>query len=128
MSEQDLRGLLELEKKFYRKLSELAALTQDLADAVDRQDQVSLGLMLSLREKAILELQEVRSYIDLLRYDFDAQYLPRFEALLQGEDATSPFEQPVVEVIAANNRLLQQIVLQDKTVNQRLCGDRSVYT
>lgn len=127
MSEQDLKGLWELEKKFYRKLSELMGLTRELADAVEWQDQVSLTLLLSMRQKVILELEEVRNYIDLLRYDFDAITALRFDALLSGSAAENVAEQPVVETISANRHLLSQVHKLDQHLNHKLCGQNSFY-
>jgi len=127
MSEQDLNGLLELEKKFSQKLIEALRLTGDLAQSVDRQDQVSIGMLLSMRQKTILELQEISHYIDLMRVELDASALARFDQLLSGAAAQSPQELPLTECIASNHRSLEQLGALDQAISQRLCGEHSFY-
>lgn len=127
MRKSDLTELLELEKKFKRKLTEAIQVTQDLAEAIERQDAVSIDMLLSIRHKSILEMQEVRSFIDLKRLDLDSHDLPRMDALLAGAAAEIPDERPVAEIIASNQRLLSQLLSMDRALNQKLCGANSVY-
>jgi hypothetical protein len=127
MTEEALSVLLELEKRCYHKLVEATDLTRDLSEAVDRNDQVSLGLFLSLRQKALLEMQEIRSLMQLKRLELDPSEVEAFDRLLAGETAESPLEQPLVEQIAANRRLLGQLEAMDRRVNEKLCGEHSFY-
>jgi len=127
MTEEALSVLLELEKRCYHKLVEAMDLTRDLSEAVDRNDQVSLGLFLSLRQKALLEMQEIRSLMQLKRLELDPSEVEAFDRLLAGETAESPLEQPLVEQIAANRRLLGQLDAMDRRVNEKLCGEHSFY-
>lgn len=127
MTGQRLAGLLELEKKFSHRLEEALSLTRDLAESVDRQDQVSIGMLLSMRQKTILELQEIFHYIHLIRLELDQSALARFDQLLSGASAQSPQELPLTECIASNRRLLQHLGELDQSVSQRLCRDRSFY-
>lgn len=127
MTEEALSVLLELEKRCYHKLVEAIDLTRDLSEAVDRNDQVSLGLFLSLRQKALLEMQEIRSLMQLKRLELDPSEVEAFDRLLAGETAESPLEQPLVEQIAANRRLLGQLEAMDRRVNEKLCGEHSFY-
>lgn len=127
MSEQEFNGLLALEKKFSHKLIEALSLTRDLAESVKRQDQVSIAMLLSMRQKTILELQEISHYIDLMRLELEPSMLPHFDALLSGATAQSPQELPLTECIASNQRLLRQLGTLDQTVSQKLCGEQSFY-
>lgn len=127
MTEQDLKELLELKKKAYHKLTEAYQLTRDLAEALDRQDQISIDMVLSMRQRTILELQEIDSYVDLKRYDLNQDGIARMNALLSGAAADLPMEVPLADCLASNNRLLQQLKALDQIVNQKLCGDRSIY-
>ena len=45
MQQNDLMDLLMLEKKIYNSLNEVQDLTRQLAEALDRQDQVSVPLL-----------------------------------------------------------------------------------
>ena len=127
MSEQECNGLLALEKKFSYKVIEALSLTRDLTESVERQDQVSVAMLLSMRQKTILELQEISCHIDLMRLDLEPSMLTRFDALLSGASAQSPQELPLTECIASNQRLLRQLKVLDQTVSQKLCGEQSFY-
>lgn len=127
MTTQDLQELLELEKKFYAKLNETMNLSHDLADAIDRQDQVSVSMLLSMRQHPILELQEINSYISLKRIDLTAEDAQRFDELIGGANAASASEQPVASQIATNRRLLERLTELDCRINKKICGEQSVY-
>ena len=50
LSKQELDAALAAERAMYRALSEVQDITRELLDAVDRQDQVSVRLFLSMRQ------------------------------------------------------------------------------
>lgn len=127
MEQQHLEQLFQLEKKLYIKLVQTLSLTQELSDGVERQDQHAVQLLLSQRQMPVLELQEIHSLIQLKRVDLDADDAQDYDRLLQGEQAQSPVEQPLVEQLAVNHRLLSRLIELDQTVNRRLCGDNSCY-
>lgn len=127
MTEQELNQLLSIEKKIYQKLLEAMDLTRDLAESVDRKDQVSIRLFLSLRQKVILELQELTASIDLLRLELSPSSEQEMQAMLSGLEASSPQEISVVECISNNQRFFQKLADLDKEVNRKLCGENSCY-
>lgn len=127
MMEQALYELLSIEKTIYLKLLETIELTKDLAESVERQDHVLIRLFLSMRQKALFELQELNSSIELLRLELSPPAENRLMALCSGDEAQSPQEIPVVECIASNQRLLKKLAELDKDANQRLCGEHSFY-
>lgn len=127
MTVQDFQELLELEKKYYQKLSEVLSLTHELAEAASRHDQVSLRLLLSMRQKPLFELQEISSYIDLKRLDLTGEDVAQFDRLLSGENPESAEEVPVSEQITVNRRLANRLTELDRKLNQSLCGEQSFY-
>lgn len=127
MTAQDLKELLELEKRFFSKLTETMDLSRDLADAVDRQDQVTVTMLLSMRQRPILELQEINSYIDLKRIGLPGGDEARFVELISGAPAETAAEGPVAEQVAVNHRLLLRLTELDQRINQKLCGENSFY-
>ena len=127
MEKRDLEELLALEKKLYGKLTETTSLTKELGEAVERQDQASVRLLLSKRQTSVLELQELQAYIGLKRCDLSGDDGERFDALTAGLPALDAAERPVEAQVALNRRLLEQLVALDKRINLRLCGRRSCY-
>lgn len=127
MEIKDLEELLALEKKLYMKLNETTDLTRELAESVDRQDQVSVHMLLSLREKPVLELQEIEACIELKRVDLTARDAQRFDELLAGADGVGPDECDVATQVAINRRTLGRLVELDERINRKLCGRGSCY-
>jgi len=127
MDLQDLQELLVLEKKFYNKLNEAIDLSHQLAEAVFRQDQVSLRLLLSMRRKPLLELQEISSYIDLKRLDLNKTDAAQFDRLLSGSEPERSEEAPVAHQIILNRRLLGRLTELDRHISRSLCGEDSYY-
>ena len=127
MKESDLKELLELERKLYSKISETVELTQELSDSVERNDQVSLDMFLSLRQRPILEMEEIESRISLKRVELNQEDALRFDALLSGALADSRNELPLTNQLAMNRRFLARLTELDRHVSRKLCGDRSYY-
>ena len=53
LTEQTLSFAHAIERQMYTSLTEIAELTDQLSDAVSRQDQVSVRLFLSMRQEEI---------------------------------------------------------------------------
>lgn len=127
MKASDLKELMELERKLYAKISEAADLTQELSDSVERNDQVSVELFLSMRQRPILEMEEIQNHIALKRVELNRQDALRFDALLSGAPAESRDELPLTKQLAMNRRFLTRLTELDRQVSSKLCGDRSYY-
>ncbi len=126
MELHELEELLELEKKLYQKLSTVLDQTRQLSDAVDRHDQASVRMVLDMRQKSVLELQELQAYLSLKRCDLSGGDVQRFDRILAGT-ASGPGEAPAAEQAASNLRLTHRLLELDRAVNRRLCGSRSCY-
>ena len=128
MWEEALKELLLLERKIYRKLDETYQITQELAEAVSRGDQVSVGMLISSRQTPVLELKEGFASIYLKRCDLSGDDEKQFDRLISsGGQPQSPTEQEVANQITANRRLWEKIVTLDRRVNERICRDQSIY-
>ena len=119
MQQNDLMDLLMLEKKIYNSLNEVQDLTQQLTEALDRQDQVSVRMLLEMRQEPIDIIEETQSRL------LERQIA--LGALLQGGAPARQAEQPLADQIAANRRLLGKVVEQDRRLSQRLGGKSSFY-
>ncbi|MBP1758660.1 MAG: hypothetical protein H6Q61_909 [Firmicutes bacterium] len=127
MKASDLKELLELERKLYAQISETIDLTQNLLDSVERNDQVAVHMLLSMRQRPILEMEEVQSYISLKRIDLNHQDAQRFDALLSGALPENRDELPLTKQLSMNQRFLERLTELDRLVSHKLCGDRSYY-
>lgn len=128
MWEEALAELLSLEYNIYRKLNEIMGITRELAEAVDREDQVSVGMVLSSRQTPLLELQGLNAMVDLKRCDLSGGDKAAFDRLVtEGGAPKSPAEEKVARQVALNRRILEQLAELDQRVSEKLCREKSVY-
>ena len=122
-----LLDLQVLERKKYNLLNDVMDLSQQLATAMDRNDQVSVRMLVSMRQDPLTQLEEVKHNLSrrLLEFSPDDQDLAH--RLLQGEAGSSPREQAVADQSNVNRRLLERIIELDRRLNHRLTGDKSYY-
>lgn len=129
MEQNDVMDLLMLAKRFSNKLTEVLDLTSQMAEAVDRQDQISVQLLVSMRQEPIAHLEQIKEStghrLDLLPQE-DAGYL---RGLMEGkeDEARAENDRMLAVQSAANLRLLQRVLELDRRVNHKLAGKESVY-
>ena len=125
---QTLAELLALQRKALRKLNEALGITRELAEAVEREDQVSVRLLLSSRQMPLLELQELDAAMDLKRCELSGADEAAFDRLVTRRGAAEdPAEQELAEQLARNRRVLEQLTQLDRRVSEKLCRERSIY-
>lgn len=115
-------------RKMYNLLGEIMDLSQQLAQSVDRDDQVSVQMLLAMREEPIRKLllaqEAIKQQLTALPPE-DARYL---RSLLDGHPARTAQEEPLARQIATNLRLLKRVQELEKPLNQKICRDKSVFT
>lgn len=125
---QTLAELLALQRKVLRKLNEALGITRELAEAVEREDQVSVRLLLSSRQMPLLELQELDAAMDLKRCELSGADEAAFDRLVTRRGAAEDSaEQELADQLARNRRVLEQLTQLDRRVSEKLCRERSIY-
>lgn len=128
MKQADLLEAHVQVKRMSNLLIEIENLSRQMAEAVDRNDQVAVRMLLSMRQEPIDNLrlaeQTLRQKIALLETPEDAQ---RLAALLNGDAAQEEAEAPLVAQVAANARLYGKVIELDKAINRKIAGEKSVY-
>ena len=109
LSKQELDAALAAERAMYRALSEVQDITRELLDAVDRQDQVSVRLFLSMRQEQINQLRDQK---ELLKKQCGG--LPKEEGDL-------------LRQVERNRALLERTLQADKALSRRLAGRETFY-
>ena len=115
------------EKRRYALLSELFDLTRQLAEAVDRSDEVTIQMLLSMREEPLAQMRQVEENLIRQRAALAEEDGRRLEELLSGAPARRQEENALSEQVAANRRLLGQLVELDKRINKKVTREKSVY-
>ena len=115
------------EKRRYALLSELFDLTKQLAEAVDRNDEVTIQMLLSMREGPLAQMRQVEENLTRQRSSLSEEDGRRLAELLSGAQAQRQEENALSGQVGTNRRLLGQLVELDKRVNQKVTREKSVY-
>ena len=115
------------EKRRYALLSELFDLTKQLAEAVDRNDEVTIQMLLSMREGPLAQMRQVEENLTRQRASLSEEDGRRLAELLSGAQAQRQKENALSGQVGTNRRLLGQLVELDKRVNKKVTREKSVY-
>lgn len=127
MNASDWLDLTVLERKKYNYLSEVMDLTGQMGAALDRNDQVSLKMLISMRQEPILCLEDLDRTIRARRQELPPEDQERVAALLSGASPRNDGENTFAQQAGTVSRLLSRVVELDRVINLRLTGDASVY-
>jgi len=139
MTEKAVMDALVQMKRTGNLLNELEDVTRQLGEAIDRNDQVSMQMLVAMREEPLEKLQAadvaVRDQLEALG---DGDQAAALAGILNGGPPLQPGErtqQMLCDQVAANRRRLKQIMELDRVLNQRMgrestapspvsCGDK----
>ena len=131
MTEKTVMDALVQMKRTGNLLNELWDLTQQLGESIDRNDQVSIQMLIGMREDPLGKLQAadqaVRDQLEALPSREDARQLA---AMLNGGPPADPAQRPqqmLCDQVASNKRRLKQIMELDRVLNQRWARENSAY-
>lgn len=128
MNASEWLDLTVLERKKFNYLNETLDLTRQMGEALDRNDQVTLKMLVALRQEPILCLDELRNTIQARKQDLPPEDQERVSALLSGASPRTQEETTFVQQVSQVSRLLSQVVELDRAVNLRLAGSSSFYS
>ena len=129
MDSQVIAAALATERKCYAALTEVMELTQDLSDAVQRQDQVTVQMFLSMRQEPINQLKEYRSLQRKRCASLPEEESAALWKVLTGNGADGTGQlQDLEKVVGQNQSLLERIQQADRQVSVSLGGKKSFYS
>lgn len=127
MERVDLEELCQRRRLQTLRLMEVSDLTAQLSAALERQDQVSVTLLLSMREAPLRQLEEMEADLRAHLLTLPQRDAIRAQELLQGAAAETRAEEPLCAQAARYRRLLQSVAEQDRALSLRAGGARSFY-
>ena len=119
--------LAVLERRKYNYLGEVLELSRQMGEAANRGDQVSLNMLVALRQEPILRLEEVKGLIDARRDSLPQADWMRVSQLLKERTPQGGWERTFLEQAEGARRLLEQVLEIDRQVSLRLAGEDSFY-
>ena len=114
-------------KRIYNLLNEVMDVSRQMAEAMDRDDQVAIQMLVSMREEPVHRLRQARRALEEQRDALEPEEALRLTQLLNGEEAKTEAEAPLAAQIGANRRLLEQVLELDRVLNRKLTREESIY-
>lgn len=128
MEQRYLTDALVQAKRMGRLLNEVLDLSRQLAEASDRNDQVSMEMLIAMRQEPVEKLAEADQTLrELVLSAPDGDTGAYLAGLLEGGEAEGPEERTLAEQVASNQRRLKQVLDLDRVLNQKLAREKSVY-
>ena len=120
MTKRDWLDLAVLARKQYNCLSEVWDLSQQLGEAMDRNDSVSVRMLIGM-------LQELQQAVGLRKESLSPEGRERVTALDQGAAPQGEEETTYFNQTGSARRLLERIIQLDERLNRRMGGKDSFY-
>ena len=100
---------------------------KQLAEAIERGDQVTIRILLSMRREPLESLRRIRRALEEQRDALAPAQARQLAELLNRAAAAGKEEERLAEQVAVNGRLLRQLVELDRILNRKLGGKKSLY-
>ncbi len=128
MNPQELKEMLLQKRKQLIRLNEVEDLSKQLGQALDRRDEVSVKMLIAMRQEPILRLEEIEGEIRGRLESVPEETAIRLAELLNGAEPETPEEDALSTQVDKNRRLLERIVSLDKLISARVGGRYSFYS
>ena len=130
MKEKTVMDALVQMKRTGNLLNELTDLTRQLGESIDRNDQVSIQMLIAMREEPLGKLQAAdKALREQLEALDDREEAEQLAAILNGGSAGDggPTVKMLCDQVALNRRRLKQVMDLDRGLNQRIGRGKSAY-
>lgn len=127
MKAHELEELCRRKRSQSLLLNETAGLTKELKEALDRGDEVSVQMLMGMREAPIRGMCELEEGIEAYLLSLPESSAIRGKSLLCGDAAAEAAEEPLCAEVAKFRRLLGSVIELDKQLSIRMGGDQSFY-
>lgn len=130
---QLLMEIARILQKKYNCMTEICRLTEESAQALGRNDKVSVQMLLGMRGEEIEKVRECDKNINLFKESAPVEFSGWLEKALEGKEPVNevPYgkEGAIVLKIAGNVRSVwEKTMTVDKHMNTRLAGKDSFYS
>lgn len=121
--------ILKRVQRNYRHMVEIERVTKELADALSRNDQESVQLLMKMRQEELEQFMETKQEIRML-VEAGGGEKEKLKSWLQGEDKHQPEgfeEKKLLEISMQIRQILKRTIDIDKMFNSRVAGKDSYY-
>ncbi len=127
--EELLTEVLKRVQRNYVHMVEIERVTKELAEAMSRNDQESVQLLMKMRQEELEQFAETKQEIRLLT-EAGGEEKEKVKSWLKGEDQYEPenFEaRKIKELSCQLLQVLNRTISIDKVLNQKVTGKDSYY-
>lgn len=128
MTKSEWLDLTVLERKKYNLLSEVMDVSRQMGEALDRSDDVSVRMLVAMRQEPILRLEEIRQAAAARLESLPPEDRERVGALREGAAPQGAEEEAYCTQAGSARRLLERVLELDQRLSRRLAGSSSFYT
>lgn len=127
MTEKEVLDVHILERRKFNLLTEVLDLSKQIGESMDRNDQVSLRMLLGMRQEPILKLSKLKEEIAQRLDAFPPEEKKHMREVLAGKTSSNKPEEALMNQALATEKLLSEVIVLDKRINKRIAGDQSIY-
>lgn len=108
---------------------EVLRITKELGDALDRNDRISIEMLLKMRATELEDIDKTVIGVEAFKEQLLPQTQQEIERLLHGQmiDEMLPEMEKIIETSTSCRKILQDIVALDKRMSMRIAGKDSFY-
>ncbi len=114
-------------RRMYNLLTEVQDLTIQMAQSLDRNDAMVTQMLLEMREEPLRKMAQAREALLQQLEELSQEDSNRLRLILNGGAGVSPEEKRLADQVAMNSRLMEQVKILDRQINQKITRDKSVY-
>ncbi len=119
--------VIPIQRTMYTTMSEVYELTDEMLDAVKRQDRTALRMYLKMRQDVILKLCNLREKLESHCNALPPASAQELRDILSGKSSVQDELAPLCKLVAQNQHLFQRTIQADQQLNQMLAGKKSFY-
>ena len=127
MTKSEWLDLTVLERKKYNLLSEVMDVSQQMGEALDRNDDVSVRMLVAMRQEPILRLGELQQAGAARLESLSPEDRERVRVLKEGAPPQGTEEESYWTQAGSARRLLERVLEMDQRLSRRLAGSDSFY-
>ena len=130
-SEFDMKQIMILFQRRYNAICEVQRLTDELADALSRNDEVSVTMLLGMRAEEMAGFDDCTGAIWQLCDHSSRETVQKIRQLVTSEPSEnageSPEEKKVYEIRRKTQAVIDRVRAVDERLNRKVTGEKSYY-
>lgn len=124
-----MEEILVLTRRIGNLFNEVLNITMQMAEAIERRDEVSVSMIISMRYEPINKLEIADRALRLQLAELEDEDSQRIRAILNGDSARAAdqMEQVLANQAAMNIRTHKKLMELDEILNRKLAQEKSIY-